>query len=458
MAPPSRTSGRILPLETLAAFGASPLYPPLKGISHGDGSSQAASSSAAARAHGRPSQSQAQPPMRVLVASSTPSSRGVSTTSSEKILPNGIQIGGWKITTQNSTIGDEKRMEELTMFLEETANNNPHDDDTNSNSKAGQISTRRKRRLCPPEITFLDAIVSFQKEDSSSSNNLIESAIDGEFTTEIRFTARDALLEWAEAHNHLEMQHQDHNHQTPSSSREEESRGVSILRTADAKIWSDKPRTIDAATSSNSEFYYDWTFSSPYAGTIRHSTINQSTGTHDRNDGVNNRRQWLPLQQSHIPFHLLQDTSQPILLYDDIHLYEDDLHDNGDVSLNIKIRVMPRCWYVLQRLFVRVDHMCVKCRDVRYFCLFDDSNGSNEKDVRVNTIYRDVVWREATWEELGRLALPTDPAAWREEGNGGGTAPGMPAPPALAALLTRLPVVALPDDLPKFACFEVVKE
>ena len=145
------------------------------------------------------------------------------------------------------------------------------------------------------------------------------------------------------------------------------------------------------------------------------------------------------------------------MLYDDIHLYEDDLHDNGDVSLNIKVRVMPHCWYVLQRLFVRVDHVCVKCRECRYFCLFKDI-GSHEHDVGVNTIYRDVVWKEATWDELGSLALPTDPAAWREEGNVGGTAPGMPAPPLLASMLTRLPVATLPEDLPAFVCFDVVKE
>jgi len=362
-------------------------------------------------------------------------------------------------------------MEELTLLLEETANDTTETDDETT----GDGNVRRNRRLCPPEITFLDAVISFQYQSEKSSSNLGDDGAGEELTTtEIRFTAQDALLEWAEAHRYLEMQQhpqQDHRDETAVtiSSCREGVRGVSILRTVDAEVWSSKPRNTDddaaaaaVAAAGNSEFYYDWTFSSPYAGTIRNPTLDESAGIEKKNVGINNRRQWKPLQRSHIPFHLLQDTSQPILLFDDIHLYEDDLHDNGDVSFNIKVRVMPRCWYVLQRLYVRVDHVTVRCREVRYFCLFDNNDGSIEHDkVRPNTIYRDVVWREAAWGELGRLALPTDPAAWREEDGNvlrGVAGTGMPPSPPLASLLARLPTVALPDDLPKFACFNVFKE
>ena len=352
-------------------------------------------------------------------------------------------------------------MDELTLLLEETANKELVVDGQNDSMMKSDYNgaRRRKRRLCPPEITFLDAIISFQYQHETIGEE--------ERMAEIRFTARDALLEWAEAHRYLEMQNG--NTQCSTSSPTDEYRGVSVKRTVDAKIWSNKSQNnIDATATaaSNSEFYYDWTFSSPYAGTIGCPQIDNPTDILGKGCDVNNRGLWKPLQQSHIPFHLLQDTSQPILLYDDIHLYEDDLHDNGDVSLNIKVRVMPRCWYVLQRLFVRVDRVCVKCREVRYFCMFDDSSssssgGSNEVDnAQVNTIYRDVVWREAAWEELGRLALPMDPAAWREDGNGvvGGTTaarPGMLSPPPpLASMLTRLPVVSLPSDLSRFAYFQ----
>lgn len=98
--------------------------------------------------------------------------------------------------------------------------------------------------------------------------------------------------------------------------------------------------------------------------------------------------------------------------------------------------------------------MCVRCREVRYFCSFFDEVGADDYGdtnddgaVRANMIYRDVTWREATWEEIGDAGMPTDPAAWREDGKA--------TPPPLASLLTRLPSVPLPDDIPRFSCFDI---
>lgn len=392
-------------------------------------------------------------------------------------------------------------MERLTLLLENTANNkyssnNASDcDDTANTVYEGQ----NKRRMCLPEITFLDAMVLLQYQgargggEQQQQQQHIKNEID---MTGIRFTAQDALLEWAEAHRYLEMQNDDntqqqyyHDHHTainnnslPSRmdhrNRDHQYRGVSILKTADAKIWSKKMKkntktqcdnndvdtlpisatnTISDIIPENSQFYYDWTFSSPYAGTILlrpiDATIKNEFNHHESGtiSQINNRQYWQPLTESHIPFNLLQDTTQPILLFDDIYLYEDDLHDNGDASLNIKVRVMPTCWYVLQRLFVRVDYVRVRCREVRYFCLFDAGGGNqNINGTRANTIYRDIVWRDATWDELGRLGLPTDAAAWREVRHpvaGEGTQQHAP-------LLARLPPVTLPDDVPQFAYYD----
>lgn len=346
----------------------------------------------------------------------------------------GVKICGWEIISLHSTIGSEECMDGLTDQLEHVANK-PNDDAT------GRV-TRHKRRVCPPEITFTDAKISLVKLESHKLGVLADA--DGETGTELRFTARDALLEWAEAHQKLGMDH----------SCTLENRGVRVMKTADAKIWSTKAQNSnddddDDTKSIASEFYYDWTFSSPYAGTIvSDSSAPRDVACISECARRNNGNMWKPLPKSKIPFHMLQDTSQPILLYDDVHLYEDDLHDNGDVSLNIKVRVMPMCWYVLQRLFVRVDHVCVKCREVRYFCLFRDKGSRGVDGVELNTIYRDVSWREASWEELSRNYLPTDISAWREEAM---TMPGMPP---LAALLNKLPSVPLPDDIPEFSCYD----
>ncbi|KAL7552139.1 hypothetical protein ACHAWF_015349 [Thalassiosira exigua] len=410
---------RIPPPDTLATFGAAPIYP--QRVVGDDGSSAVAD---------RDLPLALETQLRARTRSSEKSA------SSEKILPSGIRIGGWEITTQNSAIGDEQRMEELTVLLEETANS------VSTNNHRGECGWRR-RRLCPPEITFLDAVITFQYKCDDVPREVVDNA--HEILSELRFTARDALLEWAEAHMKLKSRPDE---PYCSESARDESRGVSILKTADAKIWSSKRDNVDAPSpaSTSSEFYYDWTFSSPYAGSV---CPHDTTDAADVRQSINNRGRWQPLQHSHIPFSLLRDTSQPILLFDDIHLYEDDLHDNGDVSLNIKVRVMPRCWYVLQQLFVRVDRVRVRCREVRYFCLFDDRHG--EPGVKPNTIYRDVAWKEASWDQLGRMALPVDPSAWTENGKVGSVVPGTPTLPPLASLLTRLPAVPLPDDLPQYS-------
>ncbi|KAL7457216.1 hypothetical protein ACHAWC_008726 [Mediolabrus comicus] len=373
------------------------------------------------------------------------------------IIVGGIQIANWKIRTQNSSIGNEQGMDELTVLLEETANDveikevqsTTGEEEEEVVETATATTVQRQRRLCPPEITFLDAFISLEyyHEDIDDDQQQSECTTDNNdniASSEIRFTATDALTEWAEAHKSLEMEPPpiitDEQYYTDSG-EVSSSRGVSILRTLDAKVWSNKSRiggdnsSDDSAPhpAHSSEFYYDWTFSSPYAGSI----LSKQNVSDNKN------------------------TSQPILLYDDIHLFEDDLHDNGESSLNIKIRIMPRCWYVLQRLFVRVDYVCVKCREVRYFCLLDnDSSTAAAADgsCKVNVVYRDVTWREASWTELNKRNLPVDPSAWMEHttgsarsGVGGLSSPTGALP--FAALLTKLPVVSTPDDLPKHSFF-----
>ncbi|KAL3765614.1 hypothetical protein ACHAW5_008271 [Stephanodiscus triporus] len=355
-------------------------------------------------------------------------------------------------------------MARLTSSLEEIANDDDvvGGDDDRVGVDPTSSSRRRRRRLNPPEITFLDAVVSCRylrgegRRDRGGGPSTIaeEDDEDDAIVAGMRLDAKGALLEWAEAHRCLGMAHP-----TSSSTREDDDdrrvhRGVSIVRTADAEIWSNRPRDDDdddaASTSRDSEFHYDWTFSSPYAGTVVRDPRKTDDGKVTNETTINNRQMWRPLRRSRIPYRMLQDNTQPILLYDDVHLYEDDLHDNGDVSLNAKIRVMPKCWYVLQRLFVRVDRVCVRCREVRYFCSFFDEVGADDYcdtnddgAVRANTIYRDVTWREAAWEEIGDAGMPTDPAAWREDGLG------------LGSLLTRLPSAPLPDDIPRFSSLDV---
>ncbi|WVQ75824.1 hypothetical protein IAR50_005457 [Cryptococcus sp. DSM 104548] len=128
---------------------------------------------------------------------------------------------------------------------------------------------------------------------------------------------------------------------------------------------------------------HDWTYSTCYAGSVTGPSTFTPTPTHS------------------LPLALLarQDpVLDQILYYEDVPLYEDELHDNGESMLNTRIRVMPHCFFILSRLFVRVDNVLFRMYDVRIYHAF----GSTE-------IIREVKGMEAGYEEVKRrLEKPTD--------------------------------------------------
>ena len=60
-------------------------------------------------------------------------------------------------------------------------------------------------------------------------------------------------------------------------------------------------------------------------------------------------------------------TRDEILYYESIDLYEDELADHGVAKMDVKIRVMKDCFYILMRYFLRVDHIVARVQDVRIF-------------------------------------------------------------------------------------------
>jgi len=221
-----------------------------------------------------------------------------------------------------------------------------------------------KKKLSPPELLFYNAYLVLEF---------------GSF--KLQATARTALTEWAVAHLDLD------------ENKCQEVRGVCIIKSADASLWEAKPQRSEITTPR--EFIVDWTWSTPYAFGIQG---------------------WTPLPSSGMDMDALRDQTLPILYYHDVTLYEDDLHDNGHVQLNIKIRVMPTCFLVLQRLVVRVEGVLARCRETRLFCHMN----------KPTHLYRDVSWRQATWDQLPSLGLTPD---------------------TLDASLNQLPLVELPFDL-----------
>ncbi|KAF7255843.1 hypothetical protein EG68_10633 [Paragonimus skrjabini miyazakii] len=90
---------------------------------------------------------------------------------------------------------------------------------------------------------------------------------------------------------------------------------------------------------------YDWTFTTPYTGTL--------TGSWS----VQPHKEGLDLT-------LLQ-RRDPILFYAETMLFEDELGDNGVAMLSVRFRAMATGFFLLQRFFLRVDGGLVRVYDTR---------------------------------------------------------------------------------------------
>src|SRR3989338_7155831 len=135
----------------------------------------------------------------------------------------------------------------------------------------------------------------------------------------------------------------------------------------------------------------DWTFSTKYGGCFRRLS-----------DGA-------PLPQIEgfaggVDFELLQ-RRDPILLFVEALLFEDEQADNGVSKLTVKMRVMAACFFVLVRFWCRVDNVLFRVFDTRVFHKFG-----------TDAIVRDFQWHEDTYEDLRKAGrLPSDPSQFNDE-------------------------------------------
>jgi type 2A phosphatase activator TIP41 len=101
---------------------------------------------------------------------------------------------------------------------------------------------------------------------------------------------------------------------------------------------------------------YDWTYTTTYAG---HTTSGQSDFVPA---SATDPSQQIPISQLTRP--------DPILYYSEVLLFEDELHDNGCSTLNIRVRVMPTCFFLLARFTLRVDNVLFRTFDTRIYHSF----------------------------------------------------------------------------------------
>lgn len=127
--------------------------------------------------------------------------------------------------------------------------------------------------------------------------------------------------------------------------------GKNILEVAYTKEWR-QSRTHEAHGHDVTKIHrpFDWTYSQAYKG----------TETEPR----------LAPTDEEIPFERLK-VPNPILFFDEVSLYEDELGDNGMVTYTTKVRVMEKELLLLARVYVRVDGVIFRIRDTRVFVDFE---------------------------------------------------------------------------------------
>ncbi|KAF2141470.1 uncharacterized protein K452DRAFT_251440 [Aplosporella prunicola CBS 121167] len=129
--------------------------------------------------------------------------------------------------------------------------------------------------------------------------------------------------------------------------------GGSMLQVAYSKQWQQN-RQHHASDIKEVVKPFDWSYSTDYTGTI-HAQSSESPSFQP--------------SDTPIPVELLK-RPDPILFFDDLVLYEDELADNGIAMLSCKIRVMPARLLLLTRFFLRLDDVVFRIRDTRVFVEF----------------------------------------------------------------------------------------
>ncbi|WWD07480.1 hypothetical protein V865_005581 [Kwoniella europaea PYCC6329] len=219
-----------------------------------------------------------------------------------------------------------------------------------------------------PEMTFGNNSLSLSYSPSSSSSSSSTSNDKDENGVQLRFDSMEALSGVA----------------TGEGWEERVGGGVKVSM---AEKWSSKSSSNsfsgDSPIPTKPVKPHDWTFSTCYPGSVSGPSSFKPSPTHS-----------LPL-----PLLARQDPIlDRILFYDDVPLFEDELHDNGESILNVRIRVMPHSFFILLRLFLRVDNVLFRIHDVRVYHAF----GSDE-------IVREVSGMEVGYDQVKRhLEKPSD--------------------------------------------------
>jgi type 2A phosphatase activator TIP41 len=154
------------------------------------------------------------------------------------------------------------------------------------------------------------------------------------------------------------------------------------------------PPSSAAWNSTETSTSYDWTFTTPYGGSVSVSPARAAPAP-----------TWEPTSLR-IDRAMLTERD-PIQLYDELTLYESELDDNGVARLALKVRAMPKCWFVLLRFWLRVDGVRVRLRETRFFC-----DVTQRDKTGAVCVVRETQLRDETWDELRARGAPSAPSQY----------------------------------------------
>lgn len=120
------------------------------------------------------------------------------------------------------------------------------------------------------------------------------------------------------------------------------------MKVAIAREWVESRR--DSEYISHTVKPFDWTYSTDYKGTI--SGDPNAVTVMETDDRINIEK---------------LKVREKIAYFEQAILFEDELADHGCAVLNVKIRVMPSCFFLLMRYFLRVDGLLARIHDTRLF-------------------------------------------------------------------------------------------
>ncbi|CAI5710278.1 unnamed protein product [Peronospora effusa] len=131
---------------------------------------------------------------------------------------------------------------------------------------------------------------------------------------------------------------------------------------------------------------YDWTYTTDYKGSLQRLMKAEAlpiTFTKSMEEAK------VEPTTERIDYEKLKER-EPILWFDDVALYEDELHDHGTSAMSVKVRVMSSGFFVLSRYWMRLDHVVVRLHETRTHHLFGTDHFIREytrKEAKFDTLF-----------------------------------------------------------------------